>query len=184
VCASAWAQEGSVVNPSEGPPQYSWTNLFFYIPASTNLEYICMARSAQNSFSWSIGSGLTSIVDAANTATVTTSTAHGLSAGNLVTISGATADTDLNGSYYVQAVGSATTFDITTANVTDTTYNSAPLAVATTAPRSSAAIWSIQKLVYSGSNLIAKQWAGGNSGFKAICDNRAVTTGTTKVTFQ
>lgn len=57
---------------------------------------------------------VTSITRASNTATVTTSTAHGLTTGYWVTISGAT-QTDYNGVYQVTVTG-ATTFTYTVAN--------------------------------------------------------------------
>jgi len=178
-----YGQEGSTVNNTEGPPYKGWTTLMYY--TGTNLEYVCYASVPQPQFAWTVRAAtLASIDDAANTGTVSTSTAHGLVVGNVVTISGAS-DNDLNGTFYVQTIGTATTFTITTANVTDDSYVNSELAVATTAARTSASIWAISKLRYDGaSNLISKQWAAGGPGSKSICDNRAVTTGTTKVTYQ
>lgn len=71
---------------------------------------------------------VTSIVDATNTATVTTTTPHGLVTGDIVRISGATVDADLNGNYSV-TVTSATVFTITSANVSDATYTESTLRV-------------------------------------------------------
>ena len=179
------AQEGSTVNNTEGPPYAGWTMLMFYLSGTSNVEYVCQAKGVQPSYSFSVSGGtLTSIVDAVNTATVTTAAAHGLLADNTVTISGATGDADLNGSYSIITVPTATTFTVTTVNVTDTTYNNSSLAIATTAPRSTAAVWSIQKMVYSGDNLIRKQWAFGVPSPNRICDNRAQTTGNTRVAYQ
>jgi hypothetical protein len=184
VCLTAYGQEGSTTNPTEGPPHAGWTQLLFY-PGGTNLEYVCQARTPQPAFAWTrSASTLTSITDAANTSTIVTSTAHGLQVGNAVSIIGATGDADLNGTYYVQGIVSATDFTVTTANVTDAAYTEASLTVQTTAPRSTAPIWSIQKMTYVGANMVLKQWAGGNPAYKAICDNRAVNTGANKVTYQ
>jgi hypothetical protein len=157
--------------------------LMFY--SGANMEYVCYARTPQPAFTWSISAGtMTNIVDAANTATVTIGSAHGLALGNGVTVSGASSDPDLNGTYLVQSIISPTQFTITTANVTDATYAVTSITVSTTAPRSSAPIWAIQKMTYSGDNMIMKQWAGGAPSVKWACDNRAVATGTSKVTYQ
>ncbi len=143
------------------------------------------AAAKQPSFSWYRASAtLTSIVVLTNAGTVTTSTAHGLAVGNLVTISGATVDTDLNGTYYIQTVGSTTTFTITTASVANATYTESTLEVATMAPRSSAAQWDIFKYTTSGSNITVIQKAFARSGLSSICDNKAVTTGSTKITYE
>lgn len=71
---------------------------------------------------------VTSIVDATNTATVTTTTPHGLVTGDIVKISGGTVDTDINGNYSV-TVTTTTAFTVTSANVTDATYTEATLRV-------------------------------------------------------
>lgn len=65
---------------------------------------------------------ITSIVDAANTATITFAAAHGLDTNDVITISGVTTDTDLNGTYLFTSTGAATG-TITTASVTDATYD-------------------------------------------------------------
>lgn len=182
--SSLCAQRGIEVNLSQSPPISAYTKLFFY-DGSNQLEYVCTALSQQPSFSWTrAASTLTSIVDAANTSTVTTSTAHGLAVGNLVTITGATVDTDLNGTYFIQTVGSTTTFTITTSGVSDATYTESTLVVATTAPRSSASMWDITKYIYAATLMSHAQHAGGKSATNSICDNRAVTTGSTKTTYQ
>jgi hypothetical protein len=67
---------------------------------------------------------ITSIVDAANTSTITFDAAHGLDTNDLITIAGITTDTDLNGTYAFTNTGAATG-TVTTANVTDQTYNEA-----------------------------------------------------------
>lgn len=182
------AQDGTAVSPSQGPPYVAYSSLYFY-DGSGNVIYICQARSQQPNFSWTrAATTLTSIVVSSNTGTVTTSTNHGLAVGNKVTVSGATVDTDLNGTYFIQTVGSATTFTITTANVGNATYNESTLALATTAPRSTANIWDIRKFIYDGSGLLTNfQHAKGatNAGSNAsICDNRATTTGANTIIYQ
>jgi len=183
VCSLAWAQEGSAVNQSEGPPHKGWTFRGFY--TGTLLDYACYAEAVQQAYAFKrTDSTLTNIVDAANLATVT-APAHGLSVGNAVTVSGATVDSDLNGTYYVLTIVSADVFTFVSASVSDATYTEATLTVTTTAPRTSARQWSIQKLSYDGSNnVVMKQWANGTPGSRNICDDRATATGSTKVTYQ
>ena len=65
---------------------------------------------------------VSSIVVAVNTATVTTTSAHGLTNGSSVSIFGCTTDVDLNGTYTATVTG-ASTFTVTVANVTAGTYN-------------------------------------------------------------
>lgn len=169
---------GSPVTISSGPESSPFTSLY-YRDGSGNIEYVCVAERKQSTFSWSTAStSLTSIVDSSNTSTVTTAADHGLSVGNPVTISGAS-DADLNGTYYVQTVPTSTTFTITTASVTDASYTSG-ITMTTTAPRTSVGIWTITKLSYTGSSIDRVQLSAGNQ----ICDNRAVTTGATKITYQ
>lgn len=171
---------------------YSGTNMIYAGYAVPNQPSCSWTRSSTTSncsatrFPQPGAATLTSIVVSTNTGTATTSAAHGLLPGNLVTISGATVDAQLNGTYYIQTVGATTTFTITTASVSDATYNESTLVVSTASPRTTTPVWAIQKLSYDGSNnLIRKQWANGNSGaFTSIWDNRAVTTGTTKITYK
>ncbi len=182
------AQDGTSVSPSQGPPYVAYTSLYFY-DGSGRIEYICQAKSAQDNFQWKRSdSTLTSIVVLTNTGTVTTSTANGLAVGNRVTVSGATVDTDLNGTYFIQAITSSTVFTITTASVANATYTESTLKVETTAPRSTAPVWDIKKYIYNGSGLVTNlQHANGasNAGKNAsICDDRATSTGSTKIIYQ
>lgn len=194
---SLYGQTSPTVALSKGNPDAAYTVLNYY--TGTYLTYICKtpAFRQQATYTWAITPGvgqgtLTNVVVAANVGTVTTSAAHGLAVGNKVTIAGATVDTDLNGSYYVQTVGSTTTFTITTASVANATYTDSGMSLYTTAPRTTAAIWSVEKFTYDGSNnLVADQFAVGNVtggvgtvAYSFICDNRATTTGSTKITFQ
>jgi hypothetical protein len=191
------AQGNGTVALSYGNPDAAFTTLFFY-DGMDHLEYKCIAPAFRNpaAYVWAItptaGQGtLTSIVDSSNTATVTTAANHGLSPGNRVVVAGVTGDTDLNGTYVVQTVGSATTFTITTASVTDGSYTNSGITVSSTAPRTSAPMWSIIKFTYDGDLLEMQQFAvgTGNNGiattsYSFICDNRAVTTGSTAISYQ
>jgi hypothetical protein len=176
LCLSAFAQDQDpAVSISGGPPIRAWTAQYFYVPATTDIEYICSARVSQNPATLAV----TQIVDATNTATVTTPSAHGLAVGNRVTIAGVTGDTDLNRSYVIQTVGSTTTFTVTSANVTDSTYNNAGITLRTTAPRTTQPIWAIKRFFYSGTDLVATRWAVNpakelsSTAAENICDNRA-----------
>jgi len=151
-----------------------------YYDGSSNPEYLCIAAGYQPTYKYQIALGnLTNLIDATNTGTVTAAN-HGLAVGNLVTITGATTDTDLNASYYVQTVADANTFTITTASVTDATYTDAAMVISTNAPRNTASIWNIIKFTYSGSSVATTQSSRPNS----ICANRAVTTGATKTWYE
>lgn len=177
------AQEGAVVNPTIGPPPVGYTALNDFSVA--NLIYTCTARSVQQPYVASVAAGtMTNIVVLVNTGTVTWNN-HGLAVGNRVTVAGTVVDLDLNADYYVQTVADANTFTITTSGVTGapTTYTTG-LTITTTAPRNTAAIWSIQKFTYSGANPVATQWANGSPALTSICANRSTTTGADKVTYQ
>tara|TARA_R110000868_G_scaffold396287_2_gene668432 strand:+ start:312 stop:935 length:624 start_codon:yes stop_codon:yes gene_type:complete len=190
-------QTSPTVALSKGNPDAAYTSLYFY--STTYLTYICKTPAFRQraTYTWAVTPGvgqgtLTNVVVLTNVGTVTTSAAHGLTIGNRVTIAGATVDTDLNGSYYVQTVGSSTTFTITTASVANATYTDAGMSLYTTAPRTTESIWSIERFGYDGSNnLITDQFAVGNVtgglatvAYSFVCDNRAATTGSTKVTYQ
>ncbi len=194
------AQNKTTVNIGLGTPDEAYTGLYFW-DGSGNLEYVCKAPAFRfgvaQSYTWArtpaLGQGqLTSITVLTNVGTVTTSAAHGLAVGNLVTVAGATVDTDLNGAYVIATVGSATTFTITTANTANATYSEATLNISTTAPRTTANYWAIEKRVYNVSNQItADQWAIGTASggiattaFSFVCADRAVTTGSTRIAFQ
>lgn len=181
-----FGQANQTVAISKGTPDTAITSLFFY-DGSNNLQYVCKARQPFATFTWAVtpsvaaGQGtLTSIVVSSNVGTVTTSGNHGLAVNNRVVVAGSTTSA-LNGSYVIQTVGAATTFTITTSGVADGTYNTAALTVSTTAPRSSTAIWSVEKLTYNvGNFLIADQYAAGSTSgsgattaYSFICDNRA-----------
>jgi hypothetical protein len=172
--AAVFAQDGPTFVQSEGPPNFKWVSLFFR-DGSSNTEYICYARAVQPEYTFRRSGStptITNIVDSANTSTVTFSAAHGLLVGNRITISGATVDTDLNGTYLVATVGATTTLTITTASVSDATYTEATLAIATTAARTSSPIWSVQRFFYTSTDVDRAGW-GDNGNPAAICDDRA-----------
>ncbi len=180
VCAFGQTSDGPTYVKSQGVPAEKWTTMLAY-DGSDNLEYVGIARSDQKKDQvFSINaSTLTNCIDSTNTLTCTTPSAHGLNVSNLVCFTGA-ADADLNVCLYIQTVGSTTTFTATTASVTDTTYSAAGFQFTTRAPRTTDPIWTITKLSYTGTNLIRKQ----QSPAGAIWDNRATTTGSTKVSYQ
>ncbi len=176
---------GGVVfaQPQSGPvvitSTKATTELSFY-DGSNNLEYVCSTDYPRPKTTFTVAaSTLTSIVVSSNTGTVTIPS-HGLAVGNMITVTGATGDTDLNSTWIVQTVSDANTFTVTTASVSDATYNNAALVVTTTAPRSSTAIWQITKYSYTSTYRIRKQ----NSRPNQICDNRATSTGATKIAYE
>ena len=155
---------------SISPPNTPYSYLIFR-DGSNNIEYICRALSRQPSFDWRVSdTTLTSIVVSSNTATVTTASAHGLAVGNQVSVFGS-AVAALNGGYQVATVG-ATTFTFTTSGVSDATYNNAELGVGTTAPRSNASIWSIQKFFYTTSLIDRFGWADSSTSTNKSCSDR------------
>ena len=159
--------------PPSGPPFTVYEELY-YRDGSNNIEYVCIAAAVQNTAGPTIfhrtaassraplggtAANLTSIADAANTATATTSAAHGLRVGQRVTVAGATVDTDLNGVYTILTVPTTTTFTFTTASVTDDTYVEATLNLSTRYTRDSQLAWAIQKFFYTGTNIDRGAWA-------------------------
>jgi hypothetical protein len=149
------------MNQVDAPPPRGWCRLYAY-DGSNNVEYEGWAQSLNKDSEFSIAAGtLTSIVDAANTATVTTASAHGLQSGNRVFVLGAS-DDDLNtAAGYVITVTGATTFTFTTANVTDATYNAVGLRITTRAPRTNDTVWAIRKYYYTTNLVTRSSWAEG-----------------------
>lgn len=176
----------SVFGQIPDPGQFPNTTILPFDYVTGGVSYYCFTSphgpwnngSVPATFSWTrAASTLTSIVVSSNTATATTSTAHGLAIGNQVTVAGATVDTDLNASYRILTVPSSTTFTFTTVAVANATYVDATMTLSTTAPRTTVAIWSISFLAYDGSNnLSGITWANGNKRtYTSICANRATT---------
>lgn len=166
----AQVQDGPSVTIGQLPNGKTATVLGFFPSATTN--YFCTAQTVQPTYTASVAGGtMTNIVDSGTTATVNW-TAHGLAVGNRVVVAGAT-DTDLNGAYIIATVPDANSFTYTSANVTDATYTTG-VTVATTAPRTSAAIWSVVRMTFDGSgNLTAKQNSVRTSSTSLVCDDRA-----------
>jgi hypothetical protein len=184
-CAvSLYAQgSGSPVNQTSAPPPAPFVNLLDYsgtsliyvgiapqflqpVPSCSNLGSTCIQRT---------DSTLTSIVVLTNVATVTCSTACGVWTGQRVTVSGATVDTDLNGTYTVSSVTStsATTYTFTTASVSNNTYNESTLRIATSQPLTTQSVWAIRVLKYDGSsNLISTEWANASVAMNLAYSNR------------
>jgi len=172
------AQDGASVNLSQGPPYVGYQKLFYY--SGTNIQYICIAKN--------VGPQSTITVSAATAATpgVFTSVGHGFELGSRarVTVSGGTGNwTAANGYWTLEPidVDTFTIRSLTTGTDLDTSTFGAvagTIRVATTAPRSTAYVWTIQKLKYDGgSNLTGTFWAvGGTSGTQGNrCADRAAT---------
>jgi hypothetical protein len=155
LAAGAFAQ-GQAVNQVGGPTPDSWVANMTY--SGSNLSYVCWARALQpvTTF-YESSSTLTNIVVSTGTATITFSSTSYLWIGAQITVAGSTT-TALNGTYKVTGVASSTATFTTAAG--DATYNNAALTVSTTAPLLNAAVWSIQELVYSSSNVVGVYWAG------------------------
>jgi hypothetical protein len=149
-------ESGPVVFQSTGPTP-PWTVYYAY-DANDNLEYICKTKPNQPLYQWDIAGALdatlTNIVVSSNVGTVTTAAAHGLVVGQAVVVSGATVDTDLNGSYVVATVPSTTTFTIATVSVSDATYTDATMVMGSRAPRLNAEIWWIGKFTWGSTGLM------------------------------
>lgn len=152
------------------PPQIAEEVLYFR-DGSNNIEYRCYAlvrqpvttifhRTAASSTAPLGGTpaNLTSIAVATNVGTATTSAAHGLRVGQLVTVTGATVDTDLNGTYRIATVPLTTTFTFTTVNVANATYNEATLYIATDYTRDSQTVWAIQKQYHTTTFIDRSTW--------------------------
>jgi hypothetical protein len=135
------------VTTAISPPKEAWCQLIAY--SGSNPEYVGWARSTQPVPTVALvgALGFVSITNSSTTATVAW-TAHGLATGNRVVVSGASVDTDLNGSYVIIVTG-ADAFTFTTASVGNAAYTEATLAITTTAPRTGDPVWAIQKNVYS-----------------------------------
>jgi hypothetical protein len=169
--------DGTAVRISQGPNNLDYTTKISY--TGTLVTYKGTAAKIQPTYSWLGSAGSFSITDAAAVGTVTTSAAHGLSAGAEIRISGVEVDSDLNGLYYIQTAPSPTTFTITTSGVTDATYTDLGMVMSTTAPRTTAPIWHITFYQYDGNNCTEIK----NSSFSEIWDNRAATTGALMITY-
>lgn len=156
-----------------GAPSKEGYCTFIAVDGSGYQEYIGMARSTQpNPTVALVGAlGFVSITNSGTTATVAW-TAHGLATDNRVVVSGATVDTDLNGSYLITVTG-ADAFTFTTSSVGNAAYTEATLGITTSAPRAGDPVWSIMRIYYSGVAQTSIRWAEGRSDANGIWANRA-----------
>ncbi len=175
MAARLMGQEGQPVNVSISSPTVGYTDLFFY--SGSDIQYACKAKSIQPTHTFSRTAPtpyrLTSIVVLTNVGTVTTVSDNGFKVNDKIVITGATVDTDLNGTYSIATITNSKVFTITTVAVADATYTEATLGFATTAPLTSLPIWAVQKYTVVSTAVTAIQWANGTSGTSQICDNRA-----------
>lgn len=161
---------------SQEPPLNPQTVKMFY-NGSSQVEYLCKANGWKTQTQWSISAGtLIQIQVTSGTATITTSANHDVIVGTEVVISGS-ASSGINGTYVVTSVGTLTM--TLNKSLPDGTYTDNALRVTVTQPKTSAAVWTIQKFFYSGTNLIDIK----SSKSGQICDNRAAT-GTLQIAYQ
>jgi len=159
--------------------QDQWPSETFLVfrDGSNNQQYVCTALAKQPNYTWSTTAMVTNIVDSGTTATITFPAAHGLSTDNRIIIAGITSvgATGLNGSFKV-TVTSTTQLTITTSGVTDGTYtptSDPALTISTTAPRTNANQWQIQRMYYTTTYLDRGSYAEGDLEPNKACDSRA-----------
>ena len=170
LCAAGlFAQEGVIVNATIGPAPTAHQKLIYY-DGSNRAEYVCVARSNQPERVLTVAS-----ISKANPAVVTV-TGHGF--GDYATF-GATIKpvikiTGMSGNWagingvWVGTVTAANTFTIPVntsaySGTADTTAR-----VTTTSPRTSDAVWSINRFFYDSSgNFVASAWAANPGGASA-----------------
>ena len=163
---------------SEAPPRFGWQKLCYY-DASNNLTYICFAplSAIVSAVVSRAASTLTNVVVLTNVGTVNTVSAHGLTVGSKVVLSGWTVDAQLNGTYEVVTVPTTLSFTITTASVSDATYTDATGMVTGTAIYDIDEVWAIQRFWYdTGNKLVKSGWAEGITTPTLIASNRALYT--------
>lgn len=165
VAASLCAQtpDGQRVVPTDGPGADRYTKLFF---TSGNTTFICWSKNVVSPTSRTI-----TTITSANPA-VFTSTAHGFNTAinPQVVITGGTGDwVGVNGTF-VATIIDANTYSIPVDASAFASF-SGSITVTVTAPRTSRAIWSVQRVVTDGTNPLSSSWALGDWG--NVCDNRA-----------
>jgi len=171
--SAAFAQSQNSIIQSQWPAE---TTLIFR-DASNNQQYFCTALAKQPNYNWFGAAMITSIVDSGTTATITFAAAHGLSADNRIVIAGMTSagTTALNASFKI-AVTNTTVITITTSGVTDGSYTPSTdpnMIISTTAPRTTAAVWQIQRMYWTTTYQDRASYAEGDSEPNKICDNRS-----------
>ena len=170
---SAFAQNSSITQ-SLWPGE---TTLIFR-DGSNNQQYFCTALTKQPTYTWSTSALITSIVDSGTTSTITFASAHGLLNDNRIYIGGMTSSgtSALNAAAgFVVTVSSTTVVTITTSGVTDGSYTPTTdpaMAIWTTAPRTSAAIWQIIRQYFTTTYTDRISLAEGDLSPNKICDSR------------
>ncbi len=175
LAALAAAQDGLVVNPTPGPPNYPYQIVYVY--TGTNLTYACFAPAMVTTGNRALRTA--SISAASNASAVSfTSTAHGFDANSRpsVTISGGTGNWTAIIGTFVATITGANTFTIP---VDSTTFGAltGTITFTTTAPRVNQPDWAVERYFYDGSNnLILIVWLDGSSGLHVKCADGASTT--------
>jgi|SRR5688572_17914817 len=160
-------------NITEGPPMRA-NRIKYAYDGSDFLIYRGWAASTNRRTEWGINAGsLVNVIDATTTSTINFGSSHCLEVGNQVAISGAS-DADLNTSYSIASVTDADTVTVTSANVTDATYNASGLIVYTISPRTCDTVWSIKRYTNDANgNPIDESWGLGSAqGFNLAWDSR------------
>lgn len=161
------------VTQIDGPPPNAYYTRFDY-DGSNNIIYRGWARAQNKRTEWTIDAGtLVNFVDSGTTGTVNFTNAHNLEAGMIITFENFTGDTDINGTYIIATIVDTDTITVTTANVTDATYNNGGARAYTICARTGDLVWSIQRMTYTGTNLITQKFADGASArFTHAWDSR------------
>lgn len=161
-------------NLTEGPPMRAYKQKFDY-DGSNNMIYQGWAAALNRKADFTVVNGsLVNFVDSGTTGTINFGVPHCLEAGEEIIVSGATSDLDVNGTYKIATITDSDTITVTSASVTDATYNNDALVVSTTVARTCDTVWSIQKNFYDGSNNLTKRvWAFKSSqSFSGAWDSR------------
>lgn len=154
-----------VFTPSSAPPPEPWATATDY-DGGSNPVYEGVAKSIQPLFTFTVVA-VSKAVDASINVV-----AHGLRVGNSIVVSGGSGDwAGMNGTHAVKAVTDANNFTIEL----DTSGYAGTFAgtITTTAPRTTAACWSISKKGYSATGQIRMAWANGRSSPSLVWDSRA-----------
>lgn len=175
--AACFGQYAPEYVQSQTNPNLPITTLY-YRDGSNNVQYVCKALSNQPSYSWTWGglSGtgtISTISVSSNVATITFSSAHGLSSTNRIILGTATT-ASLSGTY-VATVTSTTAVTIPTSGVADGSYTvitDPNLNINTIAPRTTASYWSVYQLFYTTTYVDKQSWANGTTSFTNSCGSK------------
>jgi len=165
------------VNQSDGPPSGLAMQSVYVVNGSNLTTAICWANSRPT-----VSNPRTAAVAIASctkaSPAVCTSTGHGFTLLTLpeVAVSGATGTgwTGINAAW-VATVVDANTFSIP---IDSTGFGTlaGTVVFTTTAPRQTVAEWAVKRLLYTGTNVTASVWLGGNQGLGQKCSNASSTT--------